>query len=138
MFAIKFYSFRLCCLKDYVRYICILFLKSRKSTSEEHNFYWEIKFTIQADYIGCLKTSKAGTGGVLKKMVLKNFAKFTGKHLCESLRLQPATLFKKRHWHTYFPMNFAKNTIFIEHLRATASGFVDFRHYRVKRIEGTL
>ena len=48
-----------------------------------------------------------------KKGVLKNFAKFTGKHLCKSLFLiklpaAPATLFKKRLWHRYFPVNFAK------------------------------
>ena len=28
---------------------------------------------------------KAAIGGVIKKDVLKNFAKFTGKHLCQSL-----------------------------------------------------
>ena len=46
--------------------------------------------------------------------VLKNFAKFTGKHLWQSLcfnkvaGLRPATLFKKRPWHRCFPVNFAK------------------------------
>ena len=49
-----------------------------------------------------------------KKSVLKNFAKFTGKHLCQSLffnkieGLRPATLLKKRLWHRCFPANFAK------------------------------
>ena len=49
-----------------------------------------------------------------KKAVLKNFANFTGKHLCESLfvnkvvGLRPATLLKKRLWHRRFPVNFAK------------------------------
>ena len=49
-----------------------------------------------------------------KKGVLRNFAKFTGKHLCESLffnkvaGLRPAILLKKRLWHRCFPMNFAK------------------------------
>ena len=38
--------------------------------------------------------------------VLRNFAKFTGKHLCESLR--SATLLKKRLWQRCFPENFAK------------------------------
>ena len=42
-----------------------------------------------------------------KKGVLRNFAKFTGKHLCESLfdkvtGLRPATLLKKRLWHIYY------------------------------------
>ena len=49
-----------------------------------------------------------------KKGVLRNFAKFTGKHLCQSLffnkvaGLRPATLLKKRLWHRCFPINFAK------------------------------
>ena len=44
-------------------------------------------------------------------MVLR---KFTGKHLCQSLffnkvvGLRPATIFKKRLWHRYFPVNFVK------------------------------
>ena len=37
------------------------------------------------------------------KGVLRNFAKFTGKHLCQSL-----FLLKKRPWHRCFPVNFAK------------------------------
>ena len=48
-----------------------------------------------------------------KETVLKNFAKFTGKHLCQSLffnkvaGLRPATLLKKRLWHRWFSVNFA-------------------------------
>ena len=47
-----------------------------------------------------------------KKVVLKNFAKFTRKHLCQSLffnkvaGLRPATLLKKKLWHYCFPVNF--------------------------------
>ena len=50
----------------------------------------------------------------LRKGVLRNSAKFTGKHLCQSLffnkvaGLRPATLLKKRLWHRCFPLNFAK------------------------------
>ena len=40
-----------------------------------------------------------------KKVVLKNFAKFTGRHLCQSFR--PATLLKKRLQHRCFPVNSA-------------------------------
>ena len=44
----------------------------------------------------------------IEKGVLKNFAKFIGKHLCQSLffnkiaglSLRPATLLKKRLWHS--------------------------------------
>ena len=50
-----------------------------------------------------------------KKGVLRNFAKFTGKHLC----LRPASLLKKRLWHRCFLLNFVKflrTLFFIEHL----------------------
>ena len=49
-----------------------------------------------------------------EKGVLRNFAKFTGKQLCQSLffnniaGLRHATLLKKGLWHRYFPGNFAK------------------------------
>ena len=61
----------------------------------------------------------------MKKVVLRNFAKFTGKHLCQSFffnkvaGLRPATSLKKRLWHRCFPVNFVKflrTTFFIEHL----------------------
>ena len=48
------------------------------------------------------------------KGVLKNFAKFTGKHLCRSLffnknaDLRPAILFKKGLWNRCFPVDFEK------------------------------
>ena len=45
-----------------------------------------------------------------EKVVLKIFAKFTGKHLCHSLF--SATLLKKRHRQRCFPVNF------VEFLRA--------------------
>ena len=66
----------------------------------------------------------------LKEGVLRNLAKFTGKHLCQSLffkkfaGLRPTTLLKKRLWHSCFPVNFAKflRIPFLrEHLRTTAS-----------------
>ena len=46
--------------------------------------------------------------------VLRNFTKFTGKHLCQSLFFnkvtgpRPATLLKKRLWHKCFPVKFTK------------------------------
>ena len=40
------------------------------------------------------------------KGVLRNFAKCTGKHLCQSLNPRPATSLKKRLWHSCFPANF--------------------------------
>ena len=53
-------------------------------------------------------------GVFCRKDVLRNFGKFTGKHLCLSLffnkvvGLRPATLLKKRLWHKCFPVNFVK------------------------------
>ena len=49
-----------------------------------------------------------------KKSVPRNFVKFTGKHLCQSLFFnkiaypRPETLLKKRIWHRCFPVSFAK------------------------------
>ena len=50
----------------------------------------------------------------VRKGVLRNFTKFTGKHLCQVVFFnkvagpEPATLLKKRLWHSFFPVNFAK------------------------------
>ena len=59
--------------------------------------------------------TEAANGEVLyKKGVVKNSAKFTGQHLCQSLFLvklrppQPATLFNKRLWQRCFNVNCAK------------------------------
>ena len=58
---------------------------------------------------------------------LRNFAKFTGKHLCQSLffnkvaALRSATLLKKGLWHRCFPVKFANilRTPFVtQHLRS--------------------
>ena len=66
----------------------------------------------------------------MKKDVLKNFAKFAGKHLCQSLFfhkvavLKPATLFKKETLAQVFSGEFwkiFKNFFFTECLSATVS-----------------
>ena len=50
----------------------------------------------------------------VRKCILRNFEKFTGKRLCQILfydkfaHLKPVTLLKKRPWHRCFPVNFAK------------------------------
>ena len=49
-----------------------------------------------------------------EKGVLRNYTKFTGKQLCQSLflnkvaGLKPTTLLKKRLWHRSFPVTFVK------------------------------
>ena len=61
----------------------------------------------------------------VKKKVLRNFAKFTGKPLCQRFflnkvaGLRPATLVKKRLRHRCFPVNFAiflRTPFLTEHL----------------------
>ena len=53
-------------------------------------------------------------GCSVKKGVFRNFAKFTGKHLCQSFFfdkvavLRPASLLKKRLWHRCFLVNFTE------------------------------
>ena len=77
--------------------------------------------------------------GVLKKVVLKNFDKFTGKHLCRNLffnkvaELRPATLVKKRLPHRCFPVNFAKflRTSYFYRTLAVAT-FIENPEHRVK------
>ena len=67
---------------------------------------YKIKLTIKHNRSSCLEV-------FCKKGVLRNFTKFTGKHLCQSLffnkvsDLRPATLLKS-FWYRCFPVNFAK------------------------------
>ena len=57
----------------------------------------------------------------VKKDVLRNFTKLTGKYMCQGLffnkvaGLSPATLLKKRLWYRCFSVNFAKflKTLFL-------------------------
>ena len=73
------------------------------------------------------------------RVVLRNFAKFTGKHRCQSLffnnvaGLRPATLLKKVLWHRCFPVNFAKfpRTPFLtEHIRRQLLEYLNWRRSR--------
>ena len=62
----------------------------------------------------------------MKKSVLRNFAKFTGKHLCQSLFFNKVVGLLKRGPSTSFsPVDFAKflrTPYFKEQIRTTASG----------------
>ena len=61
----------------------------------------------------------------IKKGVLKDLAKFTGKELCQNLFFNKVkTLLRKRPWHRYFSCKFCaifRTTFFTEDLRKTAS-----------------
>ena len=66
------------------------------------------------DTCACSKNRSSRPEVFCKKGVLRNFAKFTGKNLCQSLffnkvaGLRPATVLKKRLRHRCFPVNFVK------------------------------
>ena len=58
--------------------------------------------------------------GVMKNGVLKNFVKFTGKHLCRSRSTDTYNFNKRRFRHSCFPVTFVKflrTLYFKEHLR---------------------
>ena len=72
---------------------------------------------------------EAATKGVLRKkevflIISQNSQEKTCTRASLQLYSQPATLFKKRPWHRYFPVNFVqflRTPFFTEHLRTTAS-----------------
>ena len=70
---------------------------------------------LNARQLAVINEDEEAVSGVLhKKIVLKNFTRFTGKHLRWSLffnkvaGLRPATLLKKRLWYRCFPVDFGK------------------------------
>ena len=71
-----------------------------------------MKFTLNDEIYSALN-SEAATRSVYKKGVLKNFAKFTRKQLCQRLLFnkvagpRPATLLKRKLWYRCLPVNFA-------------------------------
>ena len=73
-----------------------------------------ITIWLTLSFIG-LRFKSSHAEVLCKKSVLKSFAKFTEKHLYQSLffdkvaGLSPTTLLKKTLWHRSFPLNFAKN-----------------------------
>ena len=79
--------------------------KGARTTTYKDTLDYELSFTgFRSSHRRCS----------VKKCVLRNFAKFTGKHLCQRLffnkvaGLRPTTLLKKRLWHRCFTENFAK------------------------------
>ena len=89
-------------------------------------FHWK-KLVSFKDYFSLVMSRKYRSSRpdvFCEKGVVKNFAKFTGKHLCLSLFFNKvagaaSNLLQKRLWHRCFPVNFVKflRTLFlIEHL----------------------
>ena len=64
-----------------------------------------------------------------KKGVLRNFVKFTGKYLCQSLFFNKVPGLKKRLWHSFFPVNFVKflrTPFFIKYLWCLLLSFFSY------------
>ena len=82
--------------------------------SESSMFAVELLVNSAVVCIVALSFQKQSPEVFYKKNVLRNFTKFAGKHLCQSLfinkvaGLRPATLLKKRLWYRCFPVNFVK------------------------------
>ena len=105
-----------------------------KLQTEAGNFIkketWQTCFPVNFEkFLGILfiqNTTRSSRPEVFcKKGGLKNFAKFTRKHLCHSpffnkvAGLRPTTLLKKRLWHRFFLVNFVellRTHISTEHL----------------------
>ena len=74
----------------------------------------DIKQINYPKYFNMTKNRSSHPEVFCKRVVLRNFAKFTRKHLCQSLFInkvagpRSATLLKKRLCHRCFPVNFAK------------------------------
>ena len=97
-----------------------------------HQRYWRLKSWLRKKMAvkNRLKNTKRNTRSsrpevFCKKSVLRNFTKFTGKRLCQSLffdkvaGLRLATLLKERLWHSCLPVSFVKLLripFFTEHL----------------------
>ena len=81
-----------------------------KFSSNLYFFY----FFIKKDIVHQLLNSEAVTRRYSVKSVFRNFAKFTKKHLRQSLffnkvaGFKTATVLKKKLWHGCFPVNFVK------------------------------
>ena len=80
---------------------------------------WTCWYEFTEKFMKTIKCRSSRPEVVCKKSVLRNIAKFTGKHLCQSLFFNKVPAFR-RLWHRCFPVNFAKllrTPILTEHLR---------------------
>ena len=104
-------------------------------------FLWMIALKTHLDLIGKFKwigkmkyIRSIHREIICENDVLVNFAKFTGKHLCQSLffnKVAGLNFIKKILWHMCFPVNFAKflRTPFLRNVRTplvAASGITSW------------
>ena len=81
---------------------------------EFYDWFWFTNISSFRKFPHVIERSHTLTDAFCKKGALRNFVKFTGKHLCQSLffdkvaGLRPATLLKKNLWRRWFPVNFTK------------------------------
>ena len=135
------YFFRLFETKSFLKISLVNVKKSTEICSHLLTMSLKLRVLFLCCYF--VKTEKTRSAGIelfrsshqwssVKKGVLGNFAKFTGKPLCQSLffnkvaGFRPEILLKKRLWHRRFPGNFAKflrTPFFTEDLWTTASNF---------------
>ena len=84
------------------------------SRKQESKTVFIIEILVKEEVVIWTKIRSSHQRCSMKKGVLRNFTKFTGKYLCQGLffnkvaGLRPATLLKKRLWHRCFPVNFVK------------------------------
>ena len=109
---------------------CVVFENFFNRANETYDVYicrFLIFVLLHCDYFYLKQRSRYRRCSV-RKGVFRNFAKLTGKHLCQSLFsktfFRPATLLKKRLCLAQvFSFEFCeifKNTFFTEHLQVTA------------------
>ena len=103
-------------------------IRRNKLTVKDHFTFVDEILTENSDfYLASFRSSHQRCS--LSKGVLRNFAKFTGKHLCQSLFFNKVAgaacnFIKKETLTQVFSCEFceiSKNTFFTEHLRTTAS-----------------
>ena len=82
----------------------------------------------------CQTTRSSHRRCSVKKGVLRNFAKFTGKHLCQRLFFDKvAGLRPLAQVFSYEFCEISKNNFFTEHLQTTASEHLSFESLTISR-----
>ena len=118
--TLKILPFQFCCYLFAILVIKVGYYQYYFVNRKENIYY----FTFKDNLLDIKRSSRPEV--FCKKGVLRNFAKFRGKHMCHAI------LLKKRFWHRCFSVNFAKflRTPFLQSasgrllLTAWCSGFL--------------